>query len=68
MINSIKRNSKLETSKEKIQNFLNKSKSKKSNSNNKKINKNKYQKLNDQINLIDSMNTIKKNKPLIPYS
>ena len=71
-INSIKRNKKLETSKEKIQNFLNdslnESKSKNSNSNNKKINKNKYQELYDQINLIDSMNTIKKNKPLIPYS
>ena len=72
LINSIKRNSKLETSKEKIQNFLNdslnESKSKNSNSNNKKMNKNKYQELYDQINLIDSMNTIKKNKPLIPYS
>ena len=71
-INSIKRNKKLETSKEKIQNFLNdslnESKSKNSNSNNKKMNKNKYQELYDQINLIDSMNTIKKNKPLIPYS
>ena len=69
-INSIKRNKKLETSKEKIQNFLNDSftESKSKNSNSKNKNKNKYQEVYDQINLIDSMNKSKKNKPLIPYS
>lgn len=69
-INSIKRNKKLETSKEKIQNFLNDSfsdsKVRNSNSNNKNINK--YQEVYEQINLLDSMNEIKKNKPLISYS
>ena len=69
-INSIKSNKKLETSKEKIQNFLNDSftESKSKNSNSKNKNKNKYQEVYDQINLIDSMNKTKKNKPLIPYS
>ena len=59
-INSNKSNKKLETSKEKIQNFLNDSftESKSKNSNSK--NKNKYQEVYDQINLIDLMNESKK--------
>ena len=61
-INSIKSNKKLETSKEKIQNFLNDSftESKSKNSNSKNKNKNKYQEVYDQINLIDSMKKSKK--------
>ena len=70
-INYIKKRN-IDLSKDKIQNFLNDSSyyesSGKKEKNSKSKNKNKYKEVYDQINIIDSLNETKKDKPLIPYS
>ena len=70
-INYIKKRN-IDLSKDKIQNFLNDSSyyesSGKKEKNSTSKNKNKYKEVYDQINIIDSLNETKKDKPLIPYS
>ena len=70
-INYIKKRN-IDLSKDKIQNFLNDSSyyesSGKKEKNSTSKNKNKYKEVYDQINIIDSLNETKKEKPLIPYS
>ena len=70
-INYIKKRN-IDLSKDRIQNFLNDSSyyesSGKKEKNSTSKNKNKYKEVYDQINIIDSLNETKKDKPLIPYS
>ena len=70
-INYIKKRN-IDLSKDRIQNFLNDSSyyesSGKKEKNSTSKNKNKYKEVYDQINIIDSLNETKKEKPLIPYS